>query len=166
MTTAIYLRVSTEKQDESLQLHAIKRILPYDEFNSVKIYKDFGLTGTNTNRPDYQRLLTDITEGKVEKLICYEFSRLWRDLEEQNRMFKRLKVLNIKLQSATEGFIETEDDKLKANILGAVNVHEVERIRRRIKDALDKKKKECEAGLDTWRRRGPDKKKRKSRKHE
>ncbi len=158
----IYLRVSSDKQDETMQLHHIKRCLIDEEFNTAKIYKDFGITGTTTERPDYQKLLLDVNSGIVtEKIAVYEFSRLWRDLEEQNRMLKVLKALGIKLFSATEGFVTTDEDKLKANILGATNVYEVERLTRRIRDGIARKKKDIADGKDTWRGRGKDKKMRK-----
>lgn len=157
----IYLRVSTDKQDEAMQLSTIKRCLKPEEFDTAKIYKDFGITGTTTDRPNYQKLLIDISQGILTKIVAYELSRLWRDLEEQNRMIKVIKALNIELYSATEGYVSTIEDELKANILGSTNVYEVARLKRRIKDALDKKKKECEEGKDTWKRRGKDLKPRK-----
>ena len=159
---AIYLRVSTEKQDEAMQLHAVKRCLTEEEFNTARIYKDFGITGTTINRPDYQRLNSDIISGIItDKVATYEYSRLWRDLEEQNRMLKVLKALDIKLFSATEGFATTSEEKLKANILGATNVYEVERLTRRIKDGIARKKKDIADGKDVWKGRGKDKKMRK-----
>lgn len=139
----IYLRVSTDKQDEGMQLNAIKRCLTEEEFNTAKIYRDFGITGTTVNRPDYQNLLIDINSGLLHKVVAYEYSRLWRDLEEQNRLLKVLHALDIKLLSATEGYVTTIEDKLKANILGATNVYEVERLRRRIKEGIATKKKKC-----------------------
>ncbi len=160
---AIYIRVSTEKQDEGMQLNAIKRVLTIDGINieECKIYKDHGITGSTTERPDYQRLLVDITTGIFDKIVCYEYSRLWRDLQEQSRMFKVLKVLNIRLQSATEGYVDTDEDEFKANVLGAANVYELKRTRRRSMEAVAKKKKLIEEGKDIWKGRGKDKKLRK-----
>lgn len=157
----IYLRVSTEKQDEGMQINAIKRYIGGDEYKNAKVYKDFGITGTTTERPDYQKLLIDINSGLLHRIVTYEYSRLWRDLEEQSRMIKVLMALNIKLESATEGILETIDDKLKANIMGSINVYEVERLTRRINEGIARKKKDVEMGLDKWNGRGVDKKMRK-----
>jgi len=71
-----------------MQLESIKRVIELEEFNNARIYRDFGMTGTNTDRPDYQKLLLEINLGLIDKLIAYEYSRLWRDLEEQNRLLK------------------------------------------------------------------------------
>lgn len=157
----IYLRVSSDKQDEAMQLTAIKRILTEEEFANSKIYKDHGISGSITERPDYQNLIMDITYGKLEKVATYELSRLWRDLEEQSRMIKVLKNLKVELVSATEGLIKSEDDRLKAGILGAVNQHERERLIRRTREGIAEKKKNIKDGKDVWKGRGKDKKLRK-----
>jgi len=159
----IYLRVSSEKQDEAMQLSAIKRIITEEEFKNSRIYKDHGITGSTTERPDYQKLLMDITSGQIEMVVTYELSRLWRDLEEQSRMIKVLKTLNIELKSATEGTIKSEDDRLKAGILGAVNEHERARLIRRTREGIAEKKQNISKGKDTWKGRGKDKKPRKKR---
>jgi len=158
---AIYLRVSSDKQDEAMQLSAIKRLLTKEEFENSKIYKDHGITGSTTERPDYQKMLIDITSGKIEKVIAYELSRLWRDMEEQSRMIKMLKSINVKLQSSTEGLIENEDDRLKAGVIGVVNEHERARLIRRTREGIFEKKKAISEGKDVWKGRGKDKKLRK-----
>src|SRR5207247_8722963 len=43
-------------------------------------YDDGGFTGGNTERPALQRLLTDITEGKVDAVVIYKIDRLSRSL--------------------------------------------------------------------------------------
>jgi len=157
----IYLRVSSDKQDEEMQFSAIKRILTDDEFKNSKIYKDHGITGSTTERPDYQNMLLDLISGSLSKIVTYELSRLWRDMEEQNRVFKLLNTYNVKLQSVTEGYVESIDDELKANLLGSVNQHERKRLIRRTKEGIARKKKDIEEGKDTWNGRGKDKKLRK-----
>ncbi len=161
----IYLRVSSNKQDEAMQINAIKRLLKVDniEYENCRIYQDHGITGSTTERPDYQRLIIDITNGDIDKVIAYEFSRLWRDLEEQNRMFKFFKKLNIELQSVTEGMMINENDELKANMLGSINQHFLKALKRRIREGIDAKKKDISEGKDIWKGRGIDKKPRKLR---
>lgn len=157
----IYLRVSTEKQDEGMQINAIKRCIGEEEYTKARIYKDHGMTGTITERPDYQRMLADIIIVPLDKIVTYEFSRLWRDLEEQNKIFKQFKKYGVQLQSATEGFVETPEQELSANVVGAVNQHYIARLKIRIKDGISAKKKDIEEGRDTWKGRGKDKKMRK-----
>jgi site-specific DNA recombinase len=43
-------------------------------------YDDGGFTGANTDRPALQRLLVDIEEGKIDRVVCYKVDRLSRSL--------------------------------------------------------------------------------------
>lgn len=163
----IYLRVSTDKQDEEMQRVSIHRYLSSNSIpiSHSKEYLDFDISGTTTERPSYQRLLSDITNGTITKIITYEYSRMWRDLQEQNRVLKILSTLNIDLISTTEGPIKSNspEDSLKANVLGSVNVYEVQRLRRRIQDGLKRRIDQFNKGLVPSKHRGPDKLPRKKR---
>jgi len=44
-----------------------------------RVYVDDGYTGTNFNRPDFQRLLEDIELGYVTTVIVKDMSRLGRE---------------------------------------------------------------------------------------
>ena len=89
----IYYRVSTDKLDFNMQNKAIRKLLESTsvDYDSCVIYQDFGILGTTAQRPDYKRLLSEILEG--DTLIVYEFSRLWRDLEDQSRAVKMFRAL-------------------------------------------------------------------------
>lgn len=154
----VYLRVSTDKQDEAMQWTAIERLIGNTPH---KQYIDFGISGTTTERPGYQRLLTDIISGTITKVCVYELSRLWRDMEEQSRALKNFTSLGIVLISVREGEIKSIEDEFKANILGSANVFEAKRTKQRILDGIADKKKNIAEGKDTWNGRGKDKKKRK-----
>lgn len=45
----------------------------------IDIYVDDGYTGTNFNRPDFIRLISDISSGKIDLVITKDLSRLGRD---------------------------------------------------------------------------------------
>ena len=49
------------------------------EYDLVEIYIDQGFTGTNFNRPDFQRMIRDIELGKINMVITKDLSRLGRD---------------------------------------------------------------------------------------
>ena len=83
--TACYERLSRddEQQGESNSIANQKRILEtYCENNGYKViqhYEDDGYSGTNFNRPNFQKMLSDIKEGKVKRVIVKDMSRLGRD---------------------------------------------------------------------------------------
>ena len=162
MTVRIYYRVSTEKQDFDMQDKAIKGFMQSKGLNydSSIIYKDFGITGTITQRPDYQKLLSEVQEHDI--IVAYEFSRLWRDMEEQSRVTKMLMALSVKIMSVSDGELNSINDTLTFDIKGCVNQHEARRLKVRINDGIKAKKERVLKGLDVWNTRGPDKKKRKT----
>jgi DNA invertase Pin-like site-specific DNA recombinase len=164
---ATYLRVSSDKQDEAMQRTAIAHwVSAYlsqhpNEGHIIVEFMDYDISGTITARPGYQSLLEGIMNGTIKIIVVYEYSRLWRDLEEQSRVTKLIPILVIELVSVTEGQLKTAEDRFKANILGSANVYEVERLTRRIKDGIARKKQDIVDGKDVWKGRGKDKKMRK-----
>lgn len=160
MTNRVYYRVSMEKQDFEMQQEALLKLCKNNglDYANCKVYQDFGLSGTTANRPEYQKLLAEVEENDV--ILVYEFSRLWRDIGEQSRATKMLKALNVTILSYNDGKLDSNSEMLIVNIKGCINEYEAERLRKRTKDGIAAKKAKVAAGLDTWKSRGPDKKKR------
>jgi DNA invertase Pin-like site-specific DNA recombinase len=83
--TACYERLSRddEQQGESNSIATQKRILEsYCEssgYKAVEHYEDDGYTGTNFQRPGFQRMLADIKAGKIARVIVKDMSRFGRD---------------------------------------------------------------------------------------
>lgn len=83
--TALYCRLSQEDdlQGESNSITNQKAILQKyaDEhgFGNTMFFVDDGYSGTNFNRPDWQRLTGMIDEGRIGTIIVKDMSRLGRD---------------------------------------------------------------------------------------
>ena len=154
----IYYRVSTDKQDFDMQKNAIENYLKIHGITTYEIYEDLGISGLTAERSEYQRLLADIREG--DTLLVYEFSRLWRDMEEQSRVTKIILALGLTLISVTEGTVKNEEDALISDVKGVINQHEARRFKRRSKDGIKALQDKCATGEKVWNGRGPDKVKR------
>ena len=48
-------------------------------FRNTEFYVDDGWSGTNFNRPDLQRMVRDMEDGKIGTIITKDLSRLGRD---------------------------------------------------------------------------------------
>ena len=83
--TALYLRLSkddgTDSESSSIQTQKemLTRYCRENGFAISQIYIDDGWSGTNTNRPSFQRMLSDIEDGKINCVITKDLSRLGRN---------------------------------------------------------------------------------------
>jgi site-specific DNA recombinase len=90
----IYLRVSTEEQvriqDGSL-VSQKQRLLEFVESHNrreknwgevIEFYCDEGRSAKDMNRPEFQRLLTDVRLGRINLILATELSRLSRSIRD------------------------------------------------------------------------------------
>ena len=83
--TALYCRLSrddgTDNDSNSIinQKKLLQKYAKEHGFGNTRNYVDDGYTGTNFNRPGFQKLLEDIDMGYVSVVIVKDMSRLGRD---------------------------------------------------------------------------------------
>ena len=83
--TALYCRLSRddESQGDSNSIKNQKTILQKyaddNGFANTEFFVDDGYSGTNFDRPDWQRLLSRVEEGNIGTVIVKDMSRLGRD---------------------------------------------------------------------------------------
>ena len=83
--TALYCRLSQDDkmQGDSNSIRNQKAILKKyaddNGFTNTEFFVDDGYSGTNFNRPDWQRLMNEVDENKVGTIIVKDMSRLGRD---------------------------------------------------------------------------------------
>lgn len=111
---AIYIRLSKEDvdrgYDESESIINQRTLLTEYvqklgwEYELIDIYIDHGYTGTNFNRPDFQRMIKDIELGKINMVVTKDLSRLGRDyIETGNYVEKWFPENNVRYVSVTDG---------------------------------------------------------------
>lgn len=87
----LYCRLSVEDDasQESESIQTQKAILTeycrQHGYHIVDYYIDDGETGTNFERPGFQRMLADIDAGKINTVICKDLSRFGRNYYEAGR---------------------------------------------------------------------------------
>jgi len=83
--TALYCRLSRddELQGDSNSIKNQKTILQKyadnNGFTNTEFFVDDGYSGTNFDRPDWQRLISQVEEGRIGTVIVKDMSRLGRD---------------------------------------------------------------------------------------
>ena len=94
-----YARVSTDDQNSSLQLAALKRA------GCKSVFKDEGLSGATVNRPALTRCLKTLQRG--DTLTVWKLDRLGRNLRDLIAMLDDLRARDINFRSLTEA-IDTD----------------------------------------------------------
>lgn len=78
----LYCRVSTDIQMEGYSIDAQKEFLvsycKMHEIEDYEFYVDGGYSGSNVNRPDLQRLIDDVEDGKIDVVVVFKLDRLSR----------------------------------------------------------------------------------------
>ena len=83
--TALYARLSKDDDlvgDSNSIVHQKEILAKYAKehgFTNIEFYVDDGFSGTNFNRPDFQRMMADAEEGKISTVIVKDMSRFGRD---------------------------------------------------------------------------------------
>lgn len=84
--TALYCRLSVDDNGNEGESNSIKnqrdilgRYAKQHGYKNAEYYIDDGYSGTNFNRPDFQRMMSDMDDGKISTIIVKDMSRLGRD---------------------------------------------------------------------------------------
>lgn len=136
---ALYCRVSTGNQSTGLeaQVRALREYCTRSNISDYVIYEDENQSGTKQSRPALDRMMKDVREGFVDKVIAYSFSRYVRSVTHLLRALEEFKKLDIGFISLTEN-IDTNTPLGSAvfTILGAVAQLERDLVAERVRNGL------------------------------
>ncbi|MDI3299543.1 MAG: sigma-70 family RNA polymerase sigma factor [Bacillota bacterium] len=136
MRAAIYLRVSTDEQAEhghgiDFQREECRRKAAELGARSVDEYADEGVSGAVLARPALLRLLAAVQEGRYDVVLCWDASRLSRELRDQLDLRTRIRQ-RARLLFVQGGWDEaTPEGELMFNVSGSVAQYERAKVRER-----------------------------------
>ena len=106
MNIGIYTRKSvfSDKSDSTeSQANMCKEYAKNNyKITSITKYEDEGFTGANTNRPSFTRLIKDVTDKKIDIVICYKIDRISRNVLDFSSTFDTLQKHNVQFVSVKE----------------------------------------------------------------
>ena len=102
MNTAIYCRVSTADQTTLNQELELKSYCEKNGYSVFKTYKDEGISGVKTSRPELDRMLQDMRDKKFEAVIVYKFDRLGRSTIHLLQVLEEMKNRRIRLIATSQ----------------------------------------------------------------
>ncbi len=100
-SVALYIRLSQEDTDNGTEKHESNSVTSqktllneyieeHDDLIIYDTYIDDGFTGTDFNRPSFQRLLNDIKNGNINCVIVKDLSRLGRNYIEVGKYIEQV----------------------------------------------------------------------------
>ncbi len=157
LRVGIYLRLSNEdrdkinKDDNSESIKNQRNMLnqyieKHPEFVLTKEYCDEDLSGAGTYRPEFERLIRDCENKKLDIVLCKSQSRFSRDMEivEKyiNNKFKEWNIRFIGLSDNAD--TDNSGNKKSRQINGLVNEWYLEDVSNNIRSAFHSKMKQGE----------------------
>lgn len=80
-----------------------KKELGLDEDYEFLQYEDKGLSGYFSDRPDFQRMLHDVQDGKIKAIVCYKLDRVGRKTADLIRLMDFLDMYHVDLLICSNG---------------------------------------------------------------
>jgi DNA invertase Pin-like site-specific DNA recombinase len=138
--TAIYVRVSKAngKQTNDSQLHEVKRYCEARGWTDYEIYAD-KISGVKASRPQLDRLVKDMREGKILRVVSFKLDRLGRSLTHLCLLVDEMSRLEIPLICSGQGIDTSTHNpaaKLQLDVLKAVCEFERNLIKDRVNSGL------------------------------
>ena len=96
----VYIRVSTEDQARegfSLgeQEKKLLQLCNFKELEVYKVYKDVGISAKDMeHRPQFQEMLQDMKEGKINYIVAYKLDRITRSVRDLEELISVLEQYN------------------------------------------------------------------------
>jgi len=119
-TAVIYARYSSERQTEQSIEGQVRVCEEYAQRNNILIlntYIDRAMTGTNDNRPDFQRMIKDSAKRQFEIVLVYKLDRFSRNKYETAIHKKTLRDNGVKVLSAMENIPDTPEGIILESLL-------------------------------------------------
>ena len=139
----IYTRVSTEDQArEGFSLPEQKeRLELYCKLNDYEIkeyYTDAGISAkTGNHRPEYERMLEDGRQGKINMIIAYKLDRITRSTKDWESLIEYSEKYDVALAFVNDNIDTTNaNGKMISRIMMSVSQNEIERTSERTKVGL------------------------------
>jgi len=144
MRVGIYARVSTEKQDESLdeQVRILSEFCKRNGYEIYKIYSEI-VSGANSKRDKFEEFMKDVEERKFNAVVVLKLDRFSRSMLELLECVEKLKEYDVDFISVNDHIeTNTPQGKLIFHILGALAEFERALIYERTKVGIERAKRE------------------------
>lgn len=151
--TAIYARISDEEKKRGTydsvgnQIKILKALAVKKGLTNIEVYRDDGRTGGNFDRPDFNRMIVDIENRKVNCVMVKDLSRFGREhIDGDYYLEIFLPKHNVRFITHHEGFDSYLDpqrmNSIEAPLINLFNEQYLRQVSNSTKASLKVKRKE------------------------
>ncbi len=138
---ACYARVSTDMQREKGHSIEYQResLLKYSKEHGLNpvLYVDAGISAKDTRRPELQKMLEDIKNGRVSVVLVTKLDRITRSLKDLVNLKEIFDAHGVSFKSLTESFdSSTAMGRFTSSLFGSIAEMEREIIGERVREAM------------------------------
>lgn len=150
LRVAAYCRVSTDDEDQIKSYNSMVKyytdlIQNNNQWVFAGVYADKAITGTRADkREDFQRLIQDCMDGKIDMVIAKSLPRFARNTLDTLKYVRMLKEKGIAVYFEVEKINTMKDGEFLMTILSSVAQQEVENTSAYVKKGLKMKMKRGE----------------------
>lgn len=154
---AVYIRLSVEDGDDKVESYSVSNqrelinmyLKDEPDISIIDYYIDDGYSGTDFNRPDFQRMLKDMKNNKINAIIVKDLSRLGRNyIEVGNYMEQIFPLYGIRFIAINDNIDSVKDPRSVNNIIvpfkNLMNDEYCRDISNKVKSVINAKKRNGE----------------------
>jgi DNA invertase Pin-like site-specific DNA recombinase len=135
MKVALYGRISTSDkgQDVELQLRDLRSYAKARGWVVFDEFKDIGESGSKDRRPEFERLMKDARQRRIDGIVVWRLDRFGRSLKNLITTLDELRELNVAFISLHENLdFSTSTGRLMFHLLAALSQFEKELLKERV----------------------------------
>lgn len=138
-TAVIYARYSCDNQTEQSiegQLNVCQDYAKQNDILILDTYVDRAMTGTNDNRPAFQKMLKDSAGREWDYILVYKLDRFSRNKYETAIHKKTLRDNGVKVLSAMENIPDTPEGIILESLLEGMNQYYSAELAQKVKRGM------------------------------
>ncbi len=142
----IYARYSSHGQnDQSIdqQNKVCEKYAADNDYTIVGYYRDEAKTGTNDNRPDFQRMIYDSRSKGFQYVIVYKLDRFARNRYDSAKYKANLKKNGVKVLSAMENISDDPAGIILESVLEGMAEHYSANLAQNVRRGMDANAAQC-----------------------
>lgn len=139
MKVALYSRVSTDKQQNGLesQRRALEEYCKTKGILEYEVFEDSNISGSKSSRPELDRMLKEVRDGKFDMVLVYSFSRFARSTKFLLDSLEEFSLLKVNFVSLSENIdLSSAIGRAMFTIISAIATLERELIAERVRNGM------------------------------